>query len=152
MWTQINIDDLPALENYVNIMRQMDSHYSALQVSDVRTVLYENKGEAWHYQGSDVEIVMLFQYSVQRIQWQITHCGFLGMMQPSAVLDLVIDRVHQFMVSHATQYVYAFRPNTVEYVRLQQLHDLVSVNPRLRVTVVGSTDEGVVWQIEYVGA
>ena len=151
MWTQISIDDLAGLQNFVAIMLQMDSHYGGLQVSDLRRILLDNQGEAWHYQGNGFELVMLFQSSAQRVQWQLTYLGFIGNVQPADVLNPAIDRAAAFLQAHSAEFFYSFRPATVDYVPLGQFYNLVPQSPLLQVAVIRQTDQGEVWQIAYLG-
>ena len=152
MWSQIDINDVTALTQWLNIARQMDQRYQFIRLGDVQATMRRKQGEAWYYQQDGVEMSILFQYSHSRRHWQLGHVGFLGPITPEDALDRMVERVRDFLTAHSASSVFGLKPPQMDHPPIQQLHNLVPGHPNLQVTVQDVTGEGEIWEIAYVAS
>jgi hypothetical protein len=151
MWTQVSMTDTAGLSRHVAIMQQMDHRYAKLASRDLVMSILERQGEVWHYQGQGFDIGMALQYRQERQEWELAQLGFVGQVQVSQVLDLVIQKGLAFTQAHGISSLSAVRPNAIDYQPLETFYQLCAQDTRIRITAGRQVVLGTVWHLAYAG-
>lgn len=153
MWTRVTVDETNLLTRYVEIMREMDHthrrHSIRAETAAIRSSVSRSATHLWYYQNGGFDTVLRFQFEQANDRFMVC-LGFLGDVRPETVLNLVVEKSHEFMVDQGIDAVFGYRPFSVDYSPLGLLFDEVPRHPNVNQTVLDTTTDSDVLQLEYV--
>ena len=147
MWTALDIQDVEAIERFVEVMHQMDGRYMALTLAQVRSTMKRRGAELDRYAGPDFELYMYFRPSRRQQRHYLWSVGMAGNVTAAAAVDLLADNMQRYLERHCLEEAYAIRPWTMDYGPIQEVHDWVPKHPDFEVTVVEESPDSAIWKL-----
>jgi hypothetical protein len=89
--------------------------------------------EYYYYAGSDFEVVCGFKWIRRSRRYRLMSVGFVGAITPSAALEIVVQKVRDFLQQKQIHYLIAIRPAVMENPTILEFYELFFRHPGLAI-------------------
>ena len=132
MWREVDRDNTRLMECWCRIIRSMNGDYAArMDVGELLRNMGDEQGCTWYYDGNGFDIALRFHYVPKRDQYQLANIGFLGDVEPEAVLELAIEKCTEFLRARGKTHFFALRPKGMDHPGIERFHQLVPDHPKI---------------------
>lgn len=148
MWTTLTTDNYPLAERCLALLRQMHSSYRRLTIDKMFGYMTTLSGRVFVYEDALVSCLIVIIPNRKRGLHRVLTGGYVGALSPSAMLDIVVPKLLQFMQNEHVTAIYGIRPLRMDYQPFTELLDLFPLRPEFHVTTEETMVDRVAWRIE----
>lgn len=78
MWTEVDISDMPQLEQCAHVMRGVDRSYARFDAKAIVSLMFREGARVLHFVGVTFQIVIIVEYAKRMKQWRVKTMGISG--------------------------------------------------------------------------